>query len=265
MKAKVLIDNKSVSIMQSLNLLCKNNLTIKGDHFFYKLLLGDQYDIYVTDNSNTEIFENPEFDWLINKEKLSSIFNSITPNLAYEIDKTLIDRERNADFKRIDKRYVHKKNEKNVLLSSPIKYGNINYFYLFLDNEEFYFDHESDHVQGMLLMEAARQAGIVTVHLNGLDLQGKMNLTKMHTDFYNYVEIDEPISIRSISNPVIFKEGKNNINIFCMVNIIQFGRICTTTTFSSIAFKNHSHIEDFRNKSIRINLKNKDKYNNLFT
>ena len=67
---------------------------------------------------------------------------------------------------RIDPAYVHKSNKENVLLSKPYQYGNMFYFNGFNKSAEFNIDHSSDHLEGIIIFEAARQAGIAAVTFN---------------------------------------------------------------------------------------------------
>ena len=117
--------------------------------------------------------------------------------------------------------------------------------------KEFNFDHESDHMQGMLLMEAARQTGIATVHVNGLSVSGKLNMSSMFTKFNNYVEYDSPVIIRSMSNRVIFDQNQS-VKTYVIVNLIQFGKICLTVYLEGVAFNNGSDLGEYRNRSVKI-------------
>ena len=58
----------------------------------------------------------------------------------------------------VDPEVIHKKNPANALLSEPFYAGRFVYYNMLRHTEEFRFDHESDHVQGMLILEAMRQA-----------------------------------------------------------------------------------------------------------
>ena len=83
----------------------------------------------------------------------------------------------------IDKSYVHKNLDANVLVSEPFITGWLRYFNIFTNTTEFNFDHDSDHIQGMLLLEALRQAGIASAHYQGLPLDGKLALLNYNTKF----------------------------------------------------------------------------------
>ena len=157
---------------------------------------------------------------------------------------------------------AHKKHIDNVIISKPQKFGNMWYFNMLNKTKEFNFDHESDHIQGMLLMEVARQAGIATIHLNGLSMDGKLNMNNVHTKFHNYVEYDSPVQVRSISSNVIFDQNSYNKN-YAIVNCIQFGKICTTTYFEGIVFEGKDVAENYTERCAKINHKVKVRYQNL--
>ena len=88
----------------------------------------------------------------------------------------------------IDKKYVHKKNDSNVLISEVLASGRMLYFNMFNETDELTFDHTSDHVQGMLLLEALRQTAIATAHIQGLSFDGGLALLNYNTNFFHYLE-----------------------------------------------------------------------------
>lgn len=163
---------------------------------------------------------------------------------------------------RIKKTITHKKNASNVIISIPEKHGKIWYFNMIPETQEFNFDHPSDHIQGILILEVIRQCGIATTHLCGLSENGKIVLSNVKTTFNSYIKRSSPIIIRSLSRPVIFT--KKYFKQYVLINIIQFGKICVQGTIEGIAFNN---IEDYLTHEKKIeNLIKKIhlKYNNQF-
>ncbi|MFH9293742.1 ScbA/BarX family gamma-butyrolactone biosynthesis protein [Streptomyces sp. NPDC017520] len=67
------------------------------------------------------------------------------------------------------------------------------------------FDHAVDHVPGMLLLEAARQAAHAAV-------DGASTVTGMRTDFARYVELDAPAVVVA-GDPVPDGTGRNRVNV----------------------------------------------------
>ncbi|MEI5036159.1 ScbA/BarX family gamma-butyrolactone biosynthesis protein [Streptomyces sp. CA-278952] len=67
------------------------------------------------------------------------------------------------------------------------------------------FDHAVDHVPGMLLLEAARQAAHAAV-------DGASTVTGMRTDFARYVELDAPAVVVA-GDPVPDGTGRSRVNV----------------------------------------------------
>ncbi|MEN8146646.1 MAG: AfsA-related hotdog domain-containing protein [Campylobacterota bacterium] len=65
----------------------------------------------------------------------------------------------------IDKRYVHKANEENVLIGDVEKHGDAFHTSVIVNTEHpFFFEHPREHVPGLLLVEAGRQSSMAIVH-----------------------------------------------------------------------------------------------------
>ena len=133
---------------------------------------------------------------------------------------------------RIDKEYVHKHNQGNVLISRSYQCGNMFYFNGFTKSSEFNIDHSSDHLEGIIIFEAARQAGIASVHLTGISLSGKIVLLKTNIQYKSFVELDEPYLIHTI--PVIRQKGGY---FYIAFTIIQNGNTCATGYLGGLLYK----------------------------
>lgn len=225
---------------------------------YYASILGDEFH-YSSQFHNENI---RKIDWTNEREKLYEVFNRI-PAINKHIGKLDLALDKDSQLpEKIDKELVHKLDVDNVIISKAQKFGNMWYFNMFNKIKEFNFDHESDHVQGTLLMEAARQAGIATTHLNGLSIDGRLNMSCMNTKFNNYIEYGSPVIVRSMSNKVIFDQNQS-FKSCVIVNLIQFGKICMTTYLEGVAFSVKSDLKDYRNRSIKINERVKTKYLSL--
>lgn len=133
---------------------------------------------------------------------------------------------------RMDQEYVHKTNKENVLVSQPFQYGNMYYFNGFHKSPEFNIDHSSDHLEGIIIFEAARQAGIAALHLAGAPLSGKIVLLKTNIQYKRFVEFNEPYLINTI--PVIRQKGGY---LYVVFNILQDGASCATGYLSGLLYK----------------------------
>lgn len=122
----------------------------------------------------------------------------------------------------IDRNMVHKKKSENVLISDGVSQGNVWYFKGFSEIAELNSDHISDHVDGIKLFEALRQATLASLHLNGLQHNGVVALTNFKIDYLKYVELDEPYFIQAI--PACEEDGGA---MFCVFNIIQNYEVVT--------------------------------------
>lgn len=94
---------------------------------------------------------------------------------------------------KIEKQYVQRINNDNILISKPYRSGNIFYFNGLHESSESNIDQYSGHLKGNVIFEAARQAGIASLHLTGIPLSGKIVLIKtVITRYTKLVENSEP-------------------------------------------------------------------------
>jgi hypothetical protein len=124
---------------------------------------------------------------------------------------------------RIKKEFVHKLNEESVLISKPHQSGNMFYFYGFNKSSEFNIDHSSDHVEGIIIFEAIRQAGFASLHLAGVPLSSMVFLLNTTIQYKRFIEHDKLYLIHSI--PVLRQRGGHHYVVF---NVLQNGNSCAT-------------------------------------
>ncbi|RKH64640.1 AfsA-related hotdog domain-containing protein [Corallococcus aberystwythensis] len=103
-------------------------------------------------------------------------------------------------LERLDPVLVHKQDPRNVLLANGCRVGALHQFNAFTDSPEFVFDHPSEHVQGMLLTELARQATIASTHAVGLPLDWVLVLRQLTLDFQRFVHRSAPVVIRAFAS-----------------------------------------------------------------
>ncbi|NTU54288.1 MAG: hypothetical protein HGA97_11465 [Chlorobiaceae bacterium] len=151
----------------------------------------------------------------------------------------------------IDKNLVHKKSEKNVLISSPFTTGWIHHFNMFCDTTELIFDHDSEHIQGLLISEALRQTGIACAHIQGLPPEGKLVLLNFNTNFFNFVERKSPIIMRAYCDFHPCDSGSDK-NISFYIQVLQWGRICVDSSITTFACMNTFRQQQLNNRLIKI-------------
>jgi hypothetical protein len=151
----------------------------------------------------------------------------------------------NSEPKRINQDYVHKQLQENVLISEPYRIGNMYYFNGFKTSSEIRIDHESDHLEGIIIFEAARQAGIASAHLSGMPLSGAIVILENVTRYTNFVNYQEPYVIRTI--PACKSRGGR---AFCVYNIVQDGKSCASGYFSCFTYSSQKSYQKFRNSKL---------------
>ncbi|MES2771726.1 MAG: AfsA-related hotdog domain-containing protein [Pseudomonadota bacterium] len=173
----------------------------------------------------------PYFDWLTRSHLALTSADALPP----AISKTL----------------VHKRKIENVLVSTPFKTGNLYWFNMFERSEEFRFDHESDHVQGVLLMEGLRQASIAAVHQEGLPVEGSLALLSFDIGFFSYVDHGYPVLIRVFPAFDAQRQGKEALALV-ISQIFQKGRLCAEAVVSGQAFFSAQEYAAVRERTMHI-------------
>lgn len=106
-----------------------------------------------------------------------------------------------CEYKRvpIDKRYVHKSNEENVLISDIEKEGEeFNAFVILNTEHPFFFEHSRKHVPGMLLVEAGRQNSMAIVHkYYDVAFDKAFFINDFQMKFSNFATTSSPLMIKS--------------------------------------------------------------------
>ncbi len=142
----------------------------------------------------------------------------------------------------IDREYVHKIHQENVLVSKPFQCASMYYFNGFKASSEINIDHPSDHLEGIIIFETARQAGIASTLLAGWSTAGPIVILKTMTRYKKFVECSDPYLIHTI--PVHKQKERGGIG-YCVYNIIQYGASCAAGYFTAIGY----HTKDIYGKS----------------
>ncbi|NTU57758.1 MAG: hypothetical protein HGB00_02390 [Chlorobiaceae bacterium] len=156
----------------------------------------------------------------------------------------------------IKKELVHKTSDDNVLISEPFSTGWLHYFNMFQDTTELTFDHPSEHVQGLLISEALRQAGIASAHIQGLPADGKLVLLSYSTNFFSFIERNEPILIRAYSS-FTANETSEDKNASFYIQVMQWGRVCADSTITTFACLTIPRQKQLNSRLVKIEARNK--------
>lgn len=190
-------------------------------------------------------------------ETLSAMLRKLPLDIAGLLKSRLAVRDEDVLPGIINPEYIHKKNPANGLLSEPHPDGRLVYYNMLMYSEELQFDHGSDHIQGMLLLEAMRQAGLATTHLmGGLPVSGGMTLTSYCTNFYNYIEHTAPVVMRAytsytVPEEVVDKEG------FVICQVFQWGKLCTEAVLGAVAFLDRERYAKHRTRTEKFSERNR--------
>ncbi len=99
----------------------------------------------------------------------------------------------------IDKRYVHKANEENVLISDIEKHGEEFCTSVIVNTEHpFFFEHAREHVPGLLLVEAGRQSSMAIVHkYYDVAFDKAFFINDFQMKFASFATTSSPLTIKS--------------------------------------------------------------------
>ena len=160
-------------------------------------------------------------------DKIQCLLLRVSP---FDVPSLLDDLRRKG---RIDRWMVHKQHEANVMLSGAVQVGGLIHFLASPVTEEFRFDHESGHLQGMALMEIIRQAIIASSHVIGVPQEWGIVPTSFHTDYHRYVDVEAPIVVKTL--PGLGKsrarrledwQNKRPHRVWGVAQIFQNGQCC---------------------------------------
>jgi len=184
----------------------------------------------------------------LNERSISESFewNYRDPNEAHEIVTRIpmpdyIRDSLSGDINLIEKDYVHKVNQGNVLISYPERFGNMLYFRGFNQSEELKSDHNSDHLDGIKLFEVVRQSTLASFHVMGVPIGKIMVLTSTRLDFTTLIELDKPYFVQVI--PACKTDGGA---MFTAFNVIQDGKSHANGYIGAYTFRSKEAYESKR-------------------
>jgi hypothetical protein len=233
----------------------------------FLLLLGDSCKLYISPDFSSA---HPEIDAKVRAISLPSSIDEApfdTETAATLMRKLPLDLKsllksplalRNGDKMPppIEKSLVHKTSDANILISEPFSTGWVHYFNMFRETTELTFDHPSEHVQGLLISEALRQAGIACSHIQGLPSEGKLVLLNYSTNFFSFIERNEPILIRAYSS-FSANESSEDKNASFFIQMIQWGRVCADSTITTFACLSTQRQKQLNERLVKIESRTK--------
>lgn len=143
---------------------------------------------------------------------------------------------------KLDKVYVHKNIQENVLLSKGARIENTSllFFNAFTESHEIILDHiAEDHVEGVLLSEICRQASIASINLC-MDSSKVFVLLEDRKVFNKFVKRDREIVIK------VFSMGEVKGSGFCVLNILQDDILCVKAILRGYNFETKEEYIDGR-------------------
>jgi hypothetical protein len=238
----------------------------------YLALLGDSCEIYVSPEyseaqpstsaavraltySSARLFAMPDID------DIANILRKVPFDIRSLLSSPLALTENDESAGPIDKSVVHKKNSRNVLISDVFHAGRFMYFNMRYETEEFNFDHDSDHLQGMLILEALRQVSTATVHLaeNGLPAGGRISLLQYHANFYNYLTKKAPVIIRTY-NTFSIADGEKDKDGYVVSQVFQWGKLCVETILKGQSIKDQERFNQLSRFTEKVSARNKSQF-----
>jgi 2-oxo-3-(phosphooxy)propyl 3-oxoalkanoate synthase len=136
-------------------------------------------------------------------------------------------------IQKIDKRYVHKARQENVVISSIQRRVDIgeNEFECLVAIDEslpFFFEHYIDHLPGLLFVEGARQMGTAVCHMfYHVEFGTAFIIDSMSVHFSSLIELHKPVTLRMSVDFLNGRIASNKRSEFaCNVTAIQENRIC---------------------------------------
>ena len=115
---------------------------------------------------------------------------------------------------RIDKKIVHKVKEENNFVSriEQVSEGDSDIFISQVAinaKHPYFFEHEYDHVPGLMVIEAGRQIGTAIAHLfYNVSYDIVFILNEMNVRFFRYIDQKKPLFVRSMVRNKLIRKDK---------------------------------------------------------
>lgn len=141
---------------------------------------------------------------------------------------------------RATRRLAHKARSENILISAPRALDEKHYEMdlCFSSQNEFFLDHMTGmHIQGMALIEAARQAFLAVTEAHFLSGDGEnyyFVIKSMDTSFQNFVF---PFDATLKYEVTDVRRKDTRLGVEAAITIVQGGEVCTTINVAFTAFE----------------------------
>jgi len=141
---------------------------------------------------------------------------------------------------RATRRYAHKNRAENIVICAPRRLSNTLFEMdlCFSAQNEFFLDHMTGmHIQGMVLIEAARQAFLAVTeayYLKGDERDYYFVIKSMDTQFQNFVFPFDAVLRYEVTRA---SQKDNRHGFDADISIIQSGNVCTTIKVAFTAFE----------------------------
>ena len=118
---------------------------------------------------------------------------------------------------------VHKDYAENLLLEQLSQLDECNYILTIAKqtSHRFFYEHPKDHVPGLYLIEAARQAPVaICHHFLGIDFSKPFILNDLQVQFSNFAETHADLHMQVFIEPRTAPE-QNKVSYYCEIQIYQ--------------------------------------------
>ncbi|WP_250458424.1 beta-ketoacyl synthase N-terminal-like domain-containing protein [Microbulbifer litoralis] len=141
-------------------------------------------------------------------------------------------------LQRLDRHWVHKREERNVLVARIDRLGAQRFIAEITQDSEhpYHYEHAQDHVPGLYLVEAARQAATAIVHRHfDVPLGHKFILNDMNCSFGRFAELNKAVFAGLEFSRCQYTEGVLE-RAAASVQFIQAGQVIGTLQSQAVIF-----------------------------
>lgn len=147
------------------------------------------------------------------------------------------------EVQRIARRLVHKALDKNVLIARTESLGGDLFVAEIAQDlsHDYYYEHAQDHVPGLYLIEAARQAATAIVHLHyGAPFGSKFIMNDLSSNFESFAELNASLFLSLHFIDVLFKDGTME-RARAKIRFVQNGKVIGTMQSQAVIFSAQSY------------------------